>query len=194
MRGPFSWCTYATLGQDELTHCDLIMMTSSNGNIFCVTGHLCWELTGDRWIPHTKASDAELWCFLWSARFDVFFDLCPNKLLSKQSCGWWSEMPSCSLWHHCNGYHIISWILSNIGSDNGLLPDNTRPFPKPINYRLLSFGLSGTNFTCSTKVSSKYENFWKKIHLKMLSPKFQRLCSGLSPSKNICQWLGTRLQ
>ena len=20
-----------------------------------------------RWIPHTKASDAELWCFLWSA-------------------------------------------------------------------------------------------------------------------------------
>ena len=23
--------------------------------------------TGHRWIPHTKASDAELWCFLWSA-------------------------------------------------------------------------------------------------------------------------------
>ena len=21
-----------------------------------------------RWIPHTKASDAELWCFIWSAR------------------------------------------------------------------------------------------------------------------------------
>ena len=28
---------------------------------------LCGEFTGDRWIPHTKASDAELWCFLWSA-------------------------------------------------------------------------------------------------------------------------------
>ena len=42
-------------------------MTSSNGNIFRVTGHLCGELTGDRWIPHAKASDAELWCFLWSA-------------------------------------------------------------------------------------------------------------------------------
>ena len=42
------------------------MMTSSSGNIFRVTGHLCGEFTGLRWIPHTKASDAELWCFLWS--------------------------------------------------------------------------------------------------------------------------------
>ena len=25
------------------------------------------ELTGDRWIPLKKASDAELWCFLSSA-------------------------------------------------------------------------------------------------------------------------------
>ena len=43
------------------------MMTSSNGNIFRVTDHLCGEFTGPRWIPRTKASDAELWCFLWSA-------------------------------------------------------------------------------------------------------------------------------
>ena len=43
------------------------MMTSSNGNIFRVTGHLCGEFTGPRWIPHTKASDAELWFLLWSA-------------------------------------------------------------------------------------------------------------------------------
>ena len=43
------------------------MMTSSNGNIFRVTGHLCGEFTGPRWIPHTKASDTELWCCLWSA-------------------------------------------------------------------------------------------------------------------------------
>ena len=40
------------------------MMTSSNGNIFRVTGPLCCEFTGVRWIPRTKASDAELWCFL----------------------------------------------------------------------------------------------------------------------------------
>ena len=43
------------------------MMTSSNGDIFRVTGHLCGEFTGPRWIPRTKVSDAELWCFLWSA-------------------------------------------------------------------------------------------------------------------------------
>ena len=29
---------------------------------------LCGEFTGDRWIPRTKASDADIWCFLWSAR------------------------------------------------------------------------------------------------------------------------------
>ena len=37
------------------------MMTSSNGNIFRVTGPLCREFTGYRWIPRTKASEAELW-------------------------------------------------------------------------------------------------------------------------------------
>ena len=35
-----------------------IMMTSSNGNIFRVTGHLCGEFTGPRWIPNNrKAGD-----------------------------------------------------------------------------------------------------------------------------------------
>ena len=43
------------------------MMTSSNGNFFRVTGHLCGEFIGLRWILRTKASDADLWCFLWSA-------------------------------------------------------------------------------------------------------------------------------
>ena len=36
------------------------MMTSSNGNIFCVIGPLLGESTGHRWIPLTIASDAEL--------------------------------------------------------------------------------------------------------------------------------------
>ena len=34
--------------------------------------------------------------------FDVFFDLCWNKGLSKQSRCWWFKMPSCSLWCYCN--------------------------------------------------------------------------------------------
>ena len=42
------------------------MMTSSNANIFRITGLLCGEFTGHRWNPRTKASGAELWCFLWS--------------------------------------------------------------------------------------------------------------------------------
>ena len=47
--------------------CTLVtMMTSSNGNLFRVTGLLWGESISHRWIPHTKASDAELWCFLWS--------------------------------------------------------------------------------------------------------------------------------
>ena len=32
----------------------IIMMTSSNGKIFRVTGHLCGEFTGPWWIPLTK--------------------------------------------------------------------------------------------------------------------------------------------
>ena len=43
------------------------MMTSSNGNNYRIIGHLCGEFTDPRWIPRTKASDAKLWCFLWSA-------------------------------------------------------------------------------------------------------------------------------
>ena len=35
-------------------------------------------------------------------RFDVLFDLDPNKRLSKQSWGWWFETPSWSLWRHSN--------------------------------------------------------------------------------------------
>ena len=60
-------------------------ITSSNGHIFSVTGQLCGEFTGDRWISHTKASDAELWCFpLICALY---------KRLSKWPWGWWFETP-----------------------------------------------------------------------------------------------------
>ena len=72
------------------------MMTSSNGNIFRVSGHLWGEFTGSRWLPRTKASDAER----------VFFDLCRNKRLSKQSWGWWFETLSCPLWRHCD---VLYW-------------------------------------------------------------------------------------
>ena len=43
------------------------MMTPSNRNIFRVTGPLWGESTGHLWFLLTKASDGEIWYFLWSA-------------------------------------------------------------------------------------------------------------------------------
>ena len=40
--------------------------------------------------------------------FDVSFDLCLNKRLSKQSWGWWFETPSRPLWRHCNEFSRLS--------------------------------------------------------------------------------------
>ena len=42
--------------------------------------------------------------------FDVFFDLCLTKRLSKQWRGWWFETPSRPLWRHCNVWSRISQI------------------------------------------------------------------------------------
>ena len=77
------------------------MMTSSNGNIFRVTGHLCGKFTGPRWISRTKPV---------TRSFDVFFDLRLNKRLSKQPWGWWFETPAWSLWRHRNGSPKLEWV------------------------------------------------------------------------------------
>ena len=92
-----------------------IMMTSSNGNIFRVTGHLCGQFTDHRWIPHTKASDAELWCFSL---------ICARINGGVNSWGWWFETPSLSFWRHCNvtcdnarngkGWHLRLTLTSQV--------------------------------------------------------------------------------
>ena len=66
------------------------MMTSSNGNMFHVTGFCAGEFTGDcgEFTGH------------WS--FDAFFDLRRNKRLRKQSRRRWFETPARSLLRHCN--------------------------------------------------------------------------------------------
>ena len=78
------------------TNCWLLFtMTSSNGNIFRFTGHLC----GDSPVPgEFPAQRPE------TRSFDAFFDLRLNKRLSKQSWGWWVETLSRPLWRHCNGW------------------------------------------------------------------------------------------
>ena len=70
-----------------------LMMTSSNGNIFRVTGPLCGEFTGPGEFPSQRPV---------TRSFDVSLDLRLNKQLSKQPWGWWFETPSWSLWRQCN--------------------------------------------------------------------------------------------
>ena len=79
-----------------LTQC-IRMMTSSNGNIFRVTGPFCGELTGPGEFPAQRPV---------TQSFEIFFDLRLNKRLSKQPWDWWFETPSWSLWHQCNGKDI----------------------------------------------------------------------------------------
>ena len=62
--GMSATCWFNCYWRDSPSSCN--MMTLSNGNIFRATGHLCGEFTDPQWILRTKASDAELWCFLWS--------------------------------------------------------------------------------------------------------------------------------
>ena len=104
----FYWRIYASRGLIELrftsnsTRCKNssqlederwihIMMASSDGKIFRVTGLFCEEFTGHRWIPRKRPV---------RRNFDIFFDLRLNNRLSKQWRGWGFETPSCPLWRH----------------------------------------------------------------------------------------------
>ena len=87
----------------------LCMMTSSNGNIFRITGPLCGEFTGPGEFPSQRPV---------TRSFVVFFDLRLNKRLSKQPWGWWFETPSWSLWRHRNGL-IVDDEVSDVTSSSG---------------------------------------------------------------------------
>ena len=79
----------------------IFMMTSSNGNIVRVTGHLC----GNSPVPVEFTAQRPV-----TRSFDVFFDLRLNKRLSKQSWGWLFETLSRPLWRHRN----VSIIMYNM--------------------------------------------------------------------------------
>ena len=79
--------------------CRFTRMTWSNGNIFGVTGVLCW-VTGE--FPTQRPV---------MRRFDVFFDLRPNKQLSKQWRRWWFETLPRSLLCHCNDFEQARCII-----------------------------------------------------------------------------------
>ena len=76
------------------------MMTSSNGNIFRITGPLCGEFTGPGEFPAQRPV---------TRSFYVFFDLRLNKRLNKHAWGWWFETLSRPFWRHRN-------VVKEIGS------------------------------------------------------------------------------
>ena len=109
------WRMYASLGLNELIkrpsiwslcHDSVIInhteniMTSSNGNISALLA-IC---AGNSPVPGEFPAQRPV-----TRNFDVFFDLRPNKLLSKQSRGWWIETPLRTLWRHRNELDIFLW-------------------------------------------------------------------------------------
>ena len=86
--------------------------------------------------PVTGEFPAQRWV---TRSFDVFFDLCLNKLLSKQSWGWWFQTPSRSLWRHCNVHRVFSfylytfsWLLhhNHFSLDTSMYTETIIPLPK----------------------------------------------------------------
>ena len=69
-----------------------------------ITGPLCVEFTCHRWIPLTKASDAELWWFLWSGS-----EATVEQIIYRRRR--WFEWPRRSLWLHCNDRW--AWHITN---------------------------------------------------------------------------------
>ena len=143
-------------------------MTSSNGNISRVSGHLCGEFTGN-----SRAV---------SRSFDVSFDLCLNKRLRKQSWGWWFETLSRPLWRHCDESfgHLVQANLD--------MP--TRITCGIFNVRLLCNPLDEVNTTADDALASDHDDVIKWKHF----PRYWPIVRGIhrsplkSPHKG--QWRG----
>ena len=119
-------------------------MTSSNGNIFRVTGPLCGEFTGPGEFPAQRPV---------TRSFDVFFDLPLNKRLSKQPWGWWFETPAWSLWRHRNA--IVSMPNQHIGLQG----------PVDVMHHWYPFGLRRNQYQidvtfCVQRYGKQGENPW----------------------------------
>ena len=117
--GPWVPFQYSMLA-DVITPTDAKIWNDLSGPVFCVL--LGWAqpvLTPSKtwWRHQVEAFSALLSICAGNSpvpgkfptqrpvtrSFDVYFDLCPDKRLSKQSWGWWFETLSHSLWRHRNG-------------------------------------------------------------------------------------------
>ena len=96
------------------------MMTSSNGNISALLAICVGNSSVLREFPAQRPV---------TRSFDVFFDMRPNKRLSKHWWGWWFETPSRPLWRHFNVVltHWHDWglqefaLFAGISFTNGLI-------------------------------------------------------------------------
>ena len=93
------------------------IMTSSNGIIFRV-GPLCGEFTGHRWIPLTKASDAEALVF---------------SLICAWIKGWVNNRETCDLRRHRVPYNVtVMYILTQRSAGDGSMSSGNKPLPEPV--------------------------------------------------------------
>ena len=75
--------------------------------------------------------------------FDVFFDLCLNKRLSKQSWGWWFETPPHPLRRHNNEFLVAKQQLLNRWSPS---PQTHFGENRPFRVNSSVVGICGINF------------------------------------------------
>ena len=101
----FVWGLYSHLGTNKLTLLSLLthVCIRECGNHWLHDDVIKWKHFPRYW-PFVRGIHRSL---IWS-----FFDLRPNKWLSKQWCGWWFVTLSSPLWRHCN------WILACHLDDN----------------------------------------------------------------------------
>ena len=136
------------------------MMTSSDGNIFRVTGPLCGEFTGPGEFPTQRPV---------TRSFDVCFDLRLNKRLSKHSWGWWFETLSWSLWRHHNAsVRIRTWTRNNIHTKQwDVINRKCSNFNSCCNYlSQINHGAPWNNFARNAEVFNNW-NVFKHTHLKL---------------------------
>ena len=161
-------------------------MTSSDGSIFRVTGHLCGNSTVTRESPAQRPV---------TRSFDDFFDQRLNKWLCKQWWDWWFDTTSHPLWRHCNGKHDhwpyvwCAYIFKNPSLMTLYWP---KPIPKQIVKIIIPWNILDTSpqlFQTYTLYGPfclpKNTSFWKKSICLTRSQNHGCWCSGIGMSQGI---------
>ena len=107
------------------------MMTSSSGNIFRVTGPLCGEFTGDRWIPHKGQWRGALMFSLIFAWIN----------------GWVNNRVGGDLTRHIHHYNVIVMIFCDVYAYN-----NNLHWHRAVG--MVSFQITTYSTDCSTDCRS----------------------------------------